>query len=37
MVALLASGVLRIGTHRVRMFVEAYIGTWANIAVVFKL
>jgi hypothetical protein len=29
MVALLASGILRLGTQRVQLFVEAYIGTWA--------
>lgn len=34
MVALVASGVLRIGTQRVQLFVEAYIGTWTIISTV---
>ncbi len=38
MVALVAEGVLRIGTQRVQMFIEAYIGTSAIIvAVQFEL
>lgn len=37
MVAIVASGVLRIGTQRVQLFVEAYIGTWSVISVQFDL
>ena len=37
MVALVASGVLRIGTQRVQLFVEAYIGTWIIVIAVLAL